>query len=89
MDFLLLPDDFGGAAVRAALFAGLSDTGFHSIARNVALELGNYGGMCAFPYLGTLVAVRRKRETAPQDRAAHLMPVMDREVGAHGTTNRS
>ena len=32
LDFLRLPDDFGRAAVRAALFAGLSDTGFHSIA---------------------------------------------------------
>ena len=32
LDFLRLPDDFGRAAVRAAFFAGLSDTGFHSIA---------------------------------------------------------
>lgn len=41
-NFLCLPDDFGGAAVRAALFAGLSDTGFHSIAQNVAFELGEH-----------------------------------------------
>jgi len=39
-DFLRLPDDFEGAAMRAALFAGLSNTGFHSIAQNVAFELG-------------------------------------------------
>ena len=31
-DFLCLPHDFRGAAVRAAFFAGLSDTCFHSIA---------------------------------------------------------
>jgi hypothetical protein len=41
-DFLRLADDFGGAAVRSALFAGLSDTGFHPIAQNVALELGKH-----------------------------------------------
>jgi len=40
--FLRLPDDFGGATVRAALFAGLSDPGFHSIAQNVAFELGEH-----------------------------------------------
>ena len=36
------PTIFGGAAVRAAFFAGLGDSGFHSIAENVALELGEH-----------------------------------------------